>query len=209
MLSLELSLVSTPSIIVEDILLTSQGMNLLHRDISIGNIMLKEAEEDGFLIDLDLAIKIADEQPSGAPNRTGTKAFMAIGALLGDPYTFMYDLESFFWVFFWICVHYEGLGKDGKMAERKGGEFESWNYDRPEKLAAEKAGKIFLDLFEKMDEKVTGYCKSLLPCLKTLHGVVFPGSLPVRKDYKNPGLYAEMIQVFKDAKSAIAKATVQ
>ena len=185
------------------------GRGILHRDISIGNIMLKEAEDDGFLIDLDLAIKITDQQPSGAPNRTGTKAFMAIGALLGDQHSFMHDLESFFWVFFWICVHYEGLGKDGKMAERKRGEFESWNYDEPEKLAAEKAGRIFLDLFERMDEKVTKYCKSLLPCLSRLHGVVFPGSRPVRKNYKNPGLYAEMIQVLKDAKSDIAKATVQ
>ena len=95
------------------------------------------------------------------------------------------------------------------MAERKSGEFESWNYDEPEKLAAEKAGRISLKLFETMDEKVTEYCKLLFPCLKRLHGVVFPGSRPVGEDYKNPGLYAEMIQVFKDAKSDIARATVQ
>ena len=72
------------------------GRGILHRNISIGNIMLKEAEDDGFLIDLDLAIKIIDEQPSGAPNRTGIKAFIVIGALLGEQHTFMHDLESFF-----------------------------------------------------------------------------------------------------------------
>jgi hypothetical protein len=27
---------------------------------------------------------------------------MAIGALFGEQYSFMYDLESFFWVLFWI-----------------------------------------------------------------------------------------------------------
>ena len=34
------------------------GAKILHRDISIGNIMLEMAEDDGFLIDLDLAIKL-------------------------------------------------------------------------------------------------------------------------------------------------------
>jgi len=31
---------------------------ILHRDISVGNVMLYEGEDDGFLIDLDLAVKI-------------------------------------------------------------------------------------------------------------------------------------------------------
>ncbi|EKG09032.1 Aminoglycoside phosphotransferase [Macrophomina phaseolina MS6] len=57
---------------------------ILHRDISIGNVMLKKAEDDGFLIDLDLAIKTDRDKASGAPNRTGTKVLMAIGALYGE-----------------------------------------------------------------------------------------------------------------------------
>lgn len=54
---------------------------ILHRDISIGNIVLNEDEDDGFLIDLDLAVEIGREEASGAPSKTGTKIFMAIGAL--------------------------------------------------------------------------------------------------------------------------------
>ena len=69
---------------------------ILHRDISIGNIMLTETEDDGFLIDLDLAIKIEDHKPSDPPSRIGIKIFMAIEALLGDQHNFMHDLESFF-----------------------------------------------------------------------------------------------------------------
>ena len=46
---------------------------ILHRDISIGNIMLIENEEDGFLIDLDLVIRISDDHASDAPSKTGTK----------------------------------------------------------------------------------------------------------------------------------------
>lgn len=73
-----------------------QKAGLPHRDISIGNLMFNESN-GGFLIDLDLAIK---EQHLGAKGKIGTKAFMAIGALLGEPHSFMHDLESFFWVLF-------------------------------------------------------------------------------------------------------------
>ena len=69
---------------------------ILHCDISIGNILLKKNENDGFLIDLDLAVNISWLKESGAPGKTGTKDFIAIGALDGDLYTFMHDLELFF-----------------------------------------------------------------------------------------------------------------
>ncbi|MCJ1347644.1 hypothetical protein MMC31_005872 [Peltigera leucophlebia] len=58
--------------------------DILHRDISLGNILLREDESDGFLIDLDLAVDISRLEASGAPGKTGTKASMAIGALHGD-----------------------------------------------------------------------------------------------------------------------------
>jgi hypothetical protein len=64
-----------------------------------------------FLIDLDLAIREDRERASGAKGKTGTRAFMAIGALLGEQHTFMHDLESFFWVLFWTCIHYDAQGK--------------------------------------------------------------------------------------------------
>lgn len=90
---------SEPWLISQD---TSRSwmQKILHRDISIGNIMLTMAEDDGFLIDLDLAIKIDRENASGAPSKTGTKVFMAIGELYGEDHNFMHDLESFFWVLF-------------------------------------------------------------------------------------------------------------
>ncbi|XP_044721135.1 uncharacterized protein HRG_06132 [Hirsutella rhossiliensis] len=56
-------------------------------DISINNLMINEDDENpsrrAFLIDLDLAIKAQREGASGAKGKTGTRAFMAIGALLG------------------------------------------------------------------------------------------------------------------------------
>ncbi|KAI1501903.1 hypothetical protein F5X99DRAFT_418185 [Biscogniauxia marginata] len=64
-----------------------------------------------FLIDLDLAIKVPQEGASGAKGKTGTRAFMAIDALLGEQHSFVHDLETFFWVLFWICIHYDGPRK--------------------------------------------------------------------------------------------------
>jgi len=62
--------------------------------------MLSEVEDDGFLIDLDLAVKTDREKASGAPSKTGTKVFMGIGPLYGERHSFMDDLESIFWLLF-------------------------------------------------------------------------------------------------------------
>ena len=205
-----LSLVSTSGIKGENLVdfLGHQSLlkaGILHRDVSIGNILLTETEDDGFLIDLDLAIKVKDHEPSGAPSRTGTKVFMSIGALLGYQHTFMHDLESFFWVFFWICVHYEGLNENGKMDERET-EFGKWNYRDPEALAEIKIGRISSLVFPLVYPKVTKFCAPLLPCLKELHGVLFPGQT-IRQG-EDEHLYEEMIEVFKKAKSDLLQTAV-
>jgi len=55
---------------------------ILHRDISIGNVLITEDESEGFLIDLDHATRVDREETPGAEGRTGTKVFMSIGLLL-------------------------------------------------------------------------------------------------------------------------------
>ena len=93
---------------------------LLQGDISTGNLILNEEGNPSwpaFLIDLDLALKEQREQASGAKSKTGTRAFMAIGLLLGEKHSFMHDLESFFWVLFWICIHYDGLSASRVVRE--------------------------------------------------------------------------------------------
>jgi Fungal protein kinase len=60
------------------------------------------------LIGLGLAIEEGRDKSSGAPNKTDTRAFMAIGALYGEQRSFMHDLESFSWVLFRICIRYYG-----------------------------------------------------------------------------------------------------
>ncbi|KAK0615990.1 hypothetical protein B0T17DRAFT_592635 [Bombardia bombarda] len=113
----------------------------LHRDISINNLMINEDNNNpswtSFLIDLDLAIRERRDSASGAKGKTGTRAFMAIGALLSEQHSFMHDLESFFWVLFWICVHFEGPGQ-GRVVPR----FDKWNSVDTEELARLKKGEI-------------------------------------------------------------------
>ncbi|QYS92988.1 Non-specific serine/threonine protein kinase [Trichoderma simmonsii] len=91
-----------------------------------------------FLIDLDLAIRESRNKGSGAQWKTGTRAFMAIGLLFGEPHCFMHDLESFFWVLFWACVNHDG-GSDRSV---KNNLFDHWNYAKDYDLAGSKLGVI-------------------------------------------------------------------
>ncbi|KAK8007111.1 cystathionine gamma-synthase [Apiospora arundinis] len=170
----------------------------LHRDISINNLMINEADGNpswpAFLIDLDLAVKEQRVVASGAKGKTGTRAFMAIGALLGEQHSFMHDLESFFWVLFWVCIHYDGPGK-GRVVPR----FDKWNYVDTEELAGMKLGVIAEeDVFQTtVADAFTMYYKPLAPCISRLRKVVFPGGGRWKKE--NKGLYDSMKEFLRQA----------
>ncbi|RPB19916.1 hypothetical protein L211DRAFT_752610, partial [Terfezia boudieri ATCC MYA-4762] len=91
---------------------------ILHRDISINNILQTPKVPDGIsntnglLIDLDYALDVGIPGESettvlrsGAPHRTGTLPFMAIPILHnpGLAHRYHYDLQSFFFVLVWCC----------------------------------------------------------------------------------------------------------
>ncbi|KAK0655543.1 hypothetical protein B0T16DRAFT_320017 [Cercophora newfieldiana] len=171
----------------------------LHRDISINNLMINE--DDGnpswrsFLIDLDLAIKEQREGASGAKGKTGTRAFMAIGALLGEQHSFMHDLESFFWVLFWICIHYNGPGKDIGPTE-----FDSWNYESDSKLAGSKKSVIDdeVDFLTIAKESFTPHYQQLTPWVNRLRKKVFPNG--GRWKTLQPELYSSMKEILREAR---------
>ena len=167
----------------------------LHRDISIGNIMLTENEDDGFLIDFDLSNKISDDHASGAPNKTGTKVFMAIGALCGEPHSFMHDLESFFWVLFWICMHHNGRGAKRRIVPQ----YENWNYLSTEELADLKRGIIVEEeRFNQAIANFTPYCASLSLCVQELRKHIFPNGIRWLKE--NVQLYSQIRSVLNKTK---------
>lgn len=138
-------------------------------------------------------------EASGALGKTGTKVFMAIGALDGDAHSFMHDLESFFWVVFWICIHYTGPGKESRYVDG----FKDWNYKSTEYLAIFKRGLVSEEeSFDKtMSVFFTGYCKGLIPCVKELWKIVFPGGK--RWKIEDRSLYTQMKAVIEKARDSL------
>ncbi|EGD97755.1 FunK1 protein kinase [Trichophyton tonsurans CBS 112818] len=175
-----------------------QQTGMLQRDISPNNLMINEDEESAswkaFIIDLDLAIKENREAASEARGKTGTRAFMAIGVLLDEQHSFMHDLESFFWVLFWICIHYEGP-KKGRVVER----FDKWNFMNTEELADIKIGIIAEEdkFLKTTTEQFTEYYQSLVPWVNRLRRVVFPNG----RRWKTPdkSLYSAMREILRNA----------
>ncbi|RYO76829.1 hypothetical protein DL766_010231 [Monosporascus sp. MC13-8B] len=148
-----------------------------------------------FLIDLDLAIKEQRESASGAKGKTGTRAFMAIGALLGEQHSFMHDLESFFWVLFWICIHCNGPNKSLVVPR-----FEKWNYVDTEELASDKKGMITDegDFLKIMEKYFTSYFQTLSPWVNRLRRKVFPSGERWKKP--SPELYYSMKEILREAR---------
>lgn len=173
----------------------------LHRDISINNLMINEDNNNpswpSFLIDLDLAIKESRVSASGAKEKTGTRAFMAIGALLGEQHSFMHDLESFFWVLFWICIHY-----NGPLNSRVVPQFDKWNYVDTEELAKMKLGTVAMEsvFMRTITDHFTPYYAPLVGLLNRLRKVVFPkGESWEREDERLYSRMRDVLQEWKDS----------
>jgi hypothetical protein len=162
--------------------------------------MINEDKENpslpSFLIDLDLAINEQRDGATGANGKTGTRAFMAIGSLLGENHSFMHDLESFFWVIFWICIHYEGPS-NGRVVAR----FDKWNFVDTEELADSKKGAISdeADFVRCANEYFTEYYRPLISCVNALRREVFPhGRRWLKEDAQ---LYDRMREILRRAQA--------
>jgi hypothetical protein len=182
-------------------LYTRAGM--LQCDISPNNLMVNEDEDNpswhAFLIDLDLGIKDDRTKSSGARGKTGTRAFMAIGVLLDDElHSFMHDLESFFWVLFWICIHYHGPDQERVMKR-----FDKWNYADTEELAEIKKGVVGdeRDFLKTLVATFTSYYQPLIPCVNRLRRKVFPDGRRWREP--DPKLYSGMKEILRTARDEL------
>lgn len=97
------------------------------------------------------------------------------GALLGEDHNFMHDLESCFWVFFWVCIHYEGRDDKGKVQHKIVPEYKKWNYASTKELANHKRGLVVEEAgFKEAVAGFTPHCESLVPCVQDLWKHVFP-----------------------------------
>ncbi|KAL7796518.1 serine/threonine-protein kinase Sgk2 [Trichoderma ceciliae] len=179
---------------------------LLHRDISINNLMINEDDDNpsqkSFIIDLDLAIEETRDGACGASGKTGTRTFMAIGALLGEQHCYMHDLESFFWVLFWICIHYNGSDKD--IGPTK---FDCWNYLEDNRLMREKLGIINGKGAFRTDAEnnFTPFYEPLIRTVDRLRQAIFPNSQ--KWEVEDPGLYSSMEKILLEGEEEMRKVT--
>lgn len=91
----------------------------------------------------------------------------------------MHDLESFFWVILWICIHY-----DGPNGSRVVPRFEKWNYADMEELAGMKLGVVAKEsIFLKVaTDNFTSHYEALIPWVNRLRKEVFPLDKPWEKE---------------------------
>lgn len=163
---------------------------ILHRDISIKNIMLEEYTEGGrtfrrgLLIDLDYATEYPEpkhRQPAKAA-RTGTTPFMAID-LLEDatlPHKPEWDLESFLYVLIWICVFYIGPCDRAKRIDIKETELKTWVEGDFTSIWKAKMSCMRLDpIWKLLVKDFNPYFNEIKPCIDEWRGLCNnPGLAP-------------------------------
>ena len=188
---------------------------ILHRDISLNNIIITDPKADGFsgmLIDLDLATSIdvnGKNERSGAQKMTGTLKYMAIevvefafrDARRDLEHTYRHDLESFFYVFLDICINYGRT--DGSKSE--GDALREWYIGSYRGIAFTKRGQMGKESFE------SSFLIDFSPTFDTLKNLacILRNALFGEKDFytKTPedssSLYESMIKAFDKAQSTL------
>jgi len=107
----------------------------------------------------------------------------------------MDDLESMFWVLFWIFVHYSD--SNGRWAKSK---YERWNFRSPDDLAGDKIGLVAAreqDFLYRINTDFTDYYTPLVPWINRLGREVFPSNR--RWTEQDPSLYDRMRDVLERA----------
>ncbi|KAI0455632.1 FunK1 protein kinase [Xylaria acuta] len=176
--------------------------NILHQDISPGNIIILDGQEEGkplgILIDLDSAIELVEPSETYI-NITGTRAFMAIGVLRSERHTYRRDLESFLYVFLWTIIknHAESLPETSKLRQWTNGDWDE--------LATRKSFNMNQDNFQSILGEFPREFHSLEPLAEILRQIPFPlrtGAIWTGTDASPEGtgeLYDEIIRRFEEA----------
>ena len=163
-------------------------------------VLLKSNDQSRlkYMVELELEETFSIKPPRSS-GLAGTKIFMAIGALLGEPHSFMHDLESFFWVLFWICIHYDGRNEKGEVKRKIVSKYEKWNYADTEELADSKTAMVVEE--ERFNKTIAGFtptCQPLAPCVQDLRRYIFPNGK--RWLGENKELYSQIETVLEKAK---------
>ncbi|KZT29134.1 hypothetical protein NEOLEDRAFT_1086095 [Neolentinus lepideus HHB14362 ss-1] len=160
---------------------------ILHRDISLNNIMLidmSDGSRKGLLIDLDYAAVYPEpENPApGFAARTGTTPFMACdllsanGPVRHQPH---WDLESFLYVLIWICMVYSGPNNKRRNFDLGKSRLAGWTGGSFSVISERKSGTMGR-LFEKLLGGFPSYFADLKDCVYKWRDLHFDLSHPRR-----------------------------
>ncbi|KZT22979.1 hypothetical protein NEOLEDRAFT_1137056 [Neolentinus lepideus HHB14362 ss-1] len=161
----------------------TEKTGIIHRDISINNVMLIDASEEGnghrkgLLIDLDYATDYpepADRQTSRA-ERTGTLPFMAVDLLRGwgnVQHKPEWDLESLLYVTIWICIFYDGPNNMARNLAVKGTPLAAWTQGEFLTISSCKVGSMGYN-WDITVGWFSEYFEDLKPCISEWRDLFF------------------------------------
>ncbi|KIM73761.1 hypothetical protein PILCRDRAFT_14983, partial [Piloderma croceum F 1598] len=190
--------------------------HILHRDISLNNLMLYEhSPEDstrrGLLIDFDYSTEIGGPNGPSDNHRTGTGPFMAIEVLRhADSQAIIqkpnHDLESIFYVLLCFCLRYNGPhGQRANLGPMPVDKFYLAN-ESYDSLATWKTGVLF-EYEDQVLRHIPPYFADLKECLRQLFDRIFcprQGAGPngdvvvLRAFHKNDATHDAMLEVLEN-----------
>ncbi|THU81955.1 hypothetical protein K435DRAFT_872799, partial [Dendrothele bispora CBS 962.96] len=147
---------------------------ILHRDISMNNIMVRKVDGKifGVLNDLDLASRVTQEMSATSKHRTGTRPFMAYELLdpkKSVPHLYRHDLESLFYVMLFLCCRYSLDGKPVPSSDPL--PYDKWLTDSAENLFYLK--KDLCNSHECFNPPVTPYFSGFSKILQDIRKIFF------------------------------------
>ncbi|KAG9228380.1 hypothetical protein BJ875DRAFT_389540 [Amylocarpus encephaloides] len=149
---------------------------------------------------------IRGHMPSGARHRTGTMQFMAIEVLEGKGHTYRHDLESFFYVFVWMCIRYgyEGARREkvNKVMRPKTNILRGWYTGTYTEIANTKQGHVVKTRFENVIVEFSPKFETLKPLARELRTALFPirdGDILTGTFHDHDIMYDGMIDAFSRA----------
>ncbi|KNE97122.1 hypothetical protein PSTG_09548 [Puccinia striiformis f. sp. tritici PST-78] len=173
---------------------------ILHRDISINNLMVDNQTEDpdrkSFLIDLDMAIPYPMRKDDDLQAQMGTKIFMSRSLLLKEnSHTHVDDLESFFWVLVWICIHYP-VDQSGPSSN-----LENWYSQAARDLGAIK--KFYISPLHLLTDHFKPLYKKSVPLLKCVAQFAEIISDPLVRKIPVNSLYNQILETLQLAQEKL------
>ncbi|KAG7086896.1 hypothetical protein E1B28_002815 [Marasmius oreades] len=166
---------------------------ILHRDISMSNMMFRRDEATGevygVLNDFDLSSRVEENRKASSKQRTGTKPYMAYDLFdkkWNGGHLYRHDLESIFYVLLCLCVQYASPGKQVAIPAKHKLPHDSWFTGTYKQVSLEKFKLLNTPEFEP---EVTDFFRHFIPWLTGIHNRIASGyiSKSILTVSKDPG----------------------